>query len=164
MLITVPEEVVPNWVDGPNGKLRVTLTRTITTGTGESRIKSTRTSFYRDVDCVVDENANTITIPEITLDSTTDSSDAEAEYVCFLYDGSTKITMFAKVKVPHFSGDTISWGQLRNYNSTSPPFTTNNVYTKTQTDIAIQEAIDQIGSSGGGIDESTAIAFAIIFG
>ncbi|GEM_PF-6202223 len=83
---------------------------------------------YKSVACTI--ASTTLTIPQFTIDSTTDSIDNRiVKYNAVIYDkyGTLKIYYLQNFAVPTSLGTTVSWAQLRLYNAgtkiPSPPIT-----------------------------------------
>jgi hypothetical protein len=122
--ITIRTFTIPNYQGGGStATLRIQANQTFLSSQGQMIMASQNGVFYKTVSCTV--AANIITVPEFTIDSTTDSSVPSATYNGILYDsnGSRRIAFFSSYAIPTTFGATANWEQIENYNQTvHPPF------------------------------------------
>lgn len=80
----------------------------------------TNRKWYQEVACTV--AGTNLTIPQFTIDSTMDSDVPTATYTAIFYDfrGIQREVLLIDFRVPVSLGTTVSWQQLRTYNSGSP--------------------------------------------
>lgn len=99
MAISISSVVLSDWQGGSTVALRIKIGATFTSLAGNIWLKTMDSpagqgDFYIQSACTVDKN--TLTIPAISLDSTTDSPDnPSARYSAFLVDTSTGDTIQA---------------------------------------------------------------------
>lgn len=149
--VTVSSQTVDTWrYGGATAKLRVYASDTFFQS-GHVAIGGKRGSgqWYQQVDCTV--SGNTLSIPSFSLYVTTTSSDhPEATYTFVFVDskGAERDVYMGEVAVPDSLGATVTWEQLRNYNTRrrQPPYGSD-VYTKDQTNALVNSAA--YGAAGG---------------
>lgn len=153
--LTVSSETLQNWrFGGSTAKLRIVANQQFLTSDSKIIMQGNLNTgvWYKDITCTV--SGGTLTIPETSLDSTTDSSVNNATYTAQFFDstGRTRLAVFlASFKVPHSLGTTLSWTQILTYNNgrAIPPLPVT-YYTADQTDslianlTTIQEVADMI--------------------
>jgi hypothetical protein len=122
--ITVRTFTIPNYQGGGStATLRIQVNQTFMSSAGQMIFASQNNVFYKSVNCTV--ASNVITVPEFTIDSTTDSSVPTASYNGILYDsnGARRMALFSSYSIPTTFGATANWEQIENYNQTvHPPF------------------------------------------
>jgi hypothetical protein len=114
--ITISSFVVPNWqLGGASCTLRILSNQTFRTSEGEQINVSTQDVFYQTVACTI--SGTDITVPQFTIDSTTDSSDPNATYNALIYvSNAKKQLLFAAWQVPHNLGTPLAYSALHAFN------------------------------------------------
>lgn len=74
-------------------------------------------NWYKEVACTI--AGTTLTVPEFTIDSTTDSSNRNSTYTGVLFDsnGRRRDTLFGAYRIPHNLGSTVQWSAIYDYNA-----------------------------------------------
>ena len=154
--ITISTFQLPNWqVAGTPITLKIIANDTFITSAGQQITRNSgNTNFYQTVSCTV--SGTTVTVPQFTLDSTTDSSVVNATYTGVLYDvnGKRREALFSGWKVPHTLGSTVTYDSLATYNQhLSQLSNLAAFYTSAQTDTLLNAkqnalSITNVGSSG----------------
>jgi len=121
MQLTIPTFPIPNWQKGgASVTLRIYADVTFKSSDdviiqrGDPRGAG---NWYKEVACSV--SGTTITVPEFTIDSTTDSSDRNATYTGVLFDanGVRRDTFFGAFRIPHNFGASVEWQAIYSYNA-----------------------------------------------
>lgn len=133
---------------GSTCTLRIYANPTFTASDGTTVMGSVPPSgsFYKSVPCTI--SGGVITIPSFTLHSTTDAIDNQnARYTAIFYDskGVRRDTFLADFTVPSSFGANVTWAQIKLFKAGSQPFRDTNVYTRTQTNLQIQQALADVG-------------------
>lgn len=121
-LITVLQDTRNNYrYSGSTAKIRIFANQTFTTSTGSVIHQGGLNSWYKELSCTI--SGNILTIPQFTIDSTVDSSNANATYTAVLYDasGNRRDAILSNFRVPVSLGETITWAALASYNAAAPP-------------------------------------------
>ena len=84
-VVTIAQyDVSSTWTfGGSTAPLRIYATKTFVTSDGTTIIGGTTSGFYKTITCTV--SGSTVTCPQFTIDSTTDSSLPTVKYVADLY-------------------------------------------------------------------------------
>jgi len=140
-------DVSTTWTfGGSTAQMRIYATKTFVTSTSTTVVGGTTSGFYKTITCTI--ASTTVTCPSFTIDSTTDSSVPTVKYVADLYSnvgGELKLRarFLEPFSVPTSFGTTVTWVQLRAYNTAPSPILPNSYYTTDQVNALIV-------SGGGG--------------
>jgi hypothetical protein len=142
--ITIQSLVQPNYQGGGStATMKIFADREFVTSTNVHVFKSAIGSkvWYQTISCTV--SGTTLTIPQFTIDSTTDSSVPSATYTFALYDSGGRLvdTLFKSFQVPYTLGNSITFPQLILWNQTPAIYKPGQTYSKEQTDAQITAAI-----------------------
>jgi hypothetical protein len=132
--LTVNATTVNNWTfGGSTATIRLYATKTFVTSTGTTVLAGTTSGFYKTISCTV--SGTTLNCLSSTIDSTTNASVPTAKFVADLYDqnGRARTRFFEAFSVPTTLGTTITWEQLRVYNSGTQATLPNTYLTAAQT-------------------------------
>lgn len=144
--ITVAANTITNWTfGGATATIRIYSERTIVTTTPVRTIMAgTTAGFYKTVSCTV--AGTTLSCASLTIDTTTDSNIPSARFIADLYDsdGRVRTRFFDRFSVPTSLGMTITWEQLRVYNTAAQATLVSTYLTANQTNVAIAAAIATI--------------------
>lgn len=168
MQITIPARTVENvQYGGSNAVLRIYCNRNFFTSDNKPVIKGLVGSknIYKSVSCSI--SGTTLTIPQITIDSTTDGIDLQnAKFTAVFYDSSgVKRDLFlTKFAVPHDMGSTLTWAQIKTFNNSGTPSPASSYYTAAQiNNLFLKQSISvkAFGVAGDGVtDDTTALQTA----
>lgn len=143
--ITVATHNFENWTyGGASATLRIFALQQFITSDGDTIAQGDvqTPANYKSVSCGV--SGTMVTIPEFTLDSTTDSNTPSAQYIAYLYDvNGVRRDLFppSAFALPHNLTST-SWTNIVAYNRTIPSTRlARNVYTADQIDVMLQNIV-----------------------
>jgi hypothetical protein len=128
-------DVTTTWTfGGSTATIRIYSTRTFITSTGSTVTQGYATGFYKTINCIV--ASTTVSCPSFTIDSTTDSSIPSSKYIAEFYDstGRSRGRYMEQFTVPTSLGTSVTWAQLRIYNTAPLPITNFNYYSTTDID------------------------------
>jgi len=147
--ITVATKNFLNWTHGGTAAtLRIYALQSFFTSGGNYIPQSNVSTgdCYKSVNCTI--SGTTLTIPEITIDSTNDSTNKTAQYVAFFYDeNSIKRNLWLGIpfKVPYQTTST-TWDSIFEYNN-APSFNpTHRYYDTDQIDARLTQIVTQSGA------------------
>jgi hypothetical protein len=128
-------DVTTTWTfGGSTATIRIYSTRTFITSTGSTVTQGYATGFYKTINCTV--ASTTVSCPSFTIDSTIDSSIPSSKYIAEFYDstGRSRGRYMEQFTVPTSLGTSVTWAQLRIYNTAPLPMTNFNYYSTTAID------------------------------
>lgn len=110
---------IPNWqLGGASCTLRIFADQTFRNSDGDVILRgSAKGPWYQEIACTI--SGTTITVPQFTIDSTTDASNRNATYTGILFDSNDvrRDAFFSAYKIPHNFGSTVGWSAIHAYNS-----------------------------------------------
>lgn len=157
--ITITTVVIPNYQrGGATAELRIAANGGFRASSGSSILPGNTSTgpFYKLISCTV--SGTDLTIPQFTIDSTTDASDPNATYHAMFYDSTGKKagSYWSNYRIPTSLGSTISHTQLNTFNSTVQSIVQ---YSYPNVD-QVQDLIDA-SVTAAGITAEEVIAYAI---
>jgi len=144
--ITVTQSTFSNYQGGGSTATVRIYANDVFVPTSGSQINKSRPgslSWYKSIAATV--AANVVTVPQFTIDSTTDSSKPGATYSAVLFDSSGRFVsyLFRNWAIPHDLGATIDWADLDTYNENAPAAAAGVAYTQQQVNTLIPAVIAQ---------------------
>lgn len=138
--ITITETVIPNWHGGDDPILKIFANQDFLSSDNVllNKQKVGGSQWYKSVQCSV--AGSDLTIPQFTIDSTTDSSRPNGTYTAVLYDsnGYTELDrIIERFRVPDDLGSSIGLDEIVAYNADDVPNHAGLTYTQEQTNALI---------------------------